>query len=629
MNRLHPTLNSCSVEEWLDSNPETANDYFLRKAELSLINKWLTNHGFQALQDYISGRKGSLGQESITPTSPNDNKYSDQNFFPDSKHHRSNSKKHLRQDFAKSKLRNMFRTYCPSTCNTEARRSSLKELRQFRSLPPTSLNMLGMLIQSKIRLPRYPSKDIDMKRELFHMNEREFFLEIVKEISNDLNPVSLSAKIIANISILVDGDKGSLFLVDRSIKEKPVLVSKIFDVHSGTNLLPSTTDDAITVHWGKGIIGFVAETGGTVNIGDASEDPRYNDDVDRIMGYKATSLLCMPIRNAGDEIVGVAQIINKRGEGENNLFTKDDERLLATYTTFCGIAIQNAQIFEACNKEYERNKALLEVAHDLFEEQTNPDGLILKTMQRAQALLKCERCSVFLRDDATETTFSKVFDIDYPMKNGQVNLDNNSNVKVGGSIPEFVLVTGESVNITDAYQDPRFDPAADKITGFHTKSILCKPIRNTEYEIIGVAQVVNRLDGYAFDEQDDQLFEAFAIFCGLGINNALLYAQVSIAAAKQQVALEMLSYHSAVTKDELAKLKAESIPEAIELHLTDLRFNDFSLESEEMVQASIRIFIELGLLRKFRIDYETLCRWALTIRKKLQKRGLPQLETCV
>lgn len=31
-------------------------------------------------------------------------------------------------------------------------------------------------------------------------------------------------------------------------------------------------------------------------------------------------------------------------------------QLLATYTTFCGIAIQNAQIFEACNKEYERNK---------------------------------------------------------------------------------------------------------------------------------------------------------------------------------------------------------------------------------------------------------------------------------
>ena len=50
--------------------------------------------------------------------------------------------------------------------------------------------------------------------------------------------------------------------------------------------------------------------------------------------------------------------------------------------------------------------------------------------------------------------------------------------------------------------------------------------------------------------------------------------------------------------------KAESIPEAIELHLSDVRFNDFSLESEEMVQASIRIFIELGLLRKFRIDYE-------------------------
>ena len=47
------------------------------------------------------------------------------------------------------------------------------------------------------------------------------------------------------------------------------------------------------------------------------------------------------------------------------------------------------------------------------------------------------------------------------------SLDNNSNVKVGGSIPEFVLATGESVNITDAYQDPRFDPTVSCTHYFH------------------------------------------------------------------------------------------------------------------------------------------------------------------
>ena len=35
------------------------------------------------------------------------------------------------------------------------------------------------------------------------------------------------------------------------------------------------------------------------------------------------------------------------------------------------------------------------------------------------------------------------------------------------------------------------------------------------------------------------LFQAFTLFCGLGINNAQLYEEVSLAAAKQAVALEV------------------------------------------------------------------------------------------
>ena len=55
------------------------------------------------------------------------------------------------------------------------------------------------------------------------------------------------------------------------------------------------------------------------------KDPRYNDEVDRITGYKAESLLCMPIRNADDEVVAVAQVINK--SGSNDGFTKEDEKV--------------------------------------------------------------------------------------------------------------------------------------------------------------------------------------------------------------------------------------------------------------------------------------------------------------
>lgn len=102
-------------------------------------------------------------------------------------------------------------------------------------------------------------------------NEREFFQEIVKDISNDLDLRSLSQKIVANISVLVDGDAGSVFVVEGRGTAKPSLVSKLFDVHSGTHILPTSVGDgSITVPWGKGIIGHVAETGDTVSLTDAS-----------------------------------------------------------------------------------------------------------------------------------------------------------------------------------------------------------------------------------------------------------------------------------------------------------------------------------------------------------------------
>ncbi|KAL4688405.1 hypothetical protein H8959_004657 [Pygathrix nigripes] len=110
---------------------------------------------------------------------------------------------------------------------------------------------------------------------------------------------------------------------------------------------------------------------------------------------------------------------------------------------------------------------------------------------------------------------------------------------INNSIAELVASTGLPVNISDAYQDPRFDAEADQISGFHIRSVLCVPIWNSNHQIIGVAQVLNRLDGKPFDDADQRLFEAFVIFCGLGINNTIMYDQVKKSWAKQSVALDI------------------------------------------------------------------------------------------
>jgi adenylate cyclase len=69
-----------------------------------------------------------------------------------------------------------------------------------------------------------------------------------------------------------------------------------------------------------------------------------------------------------------------------------------------------------------------------------------------------------------------------------------------------VASTGRSARIDDAYRDPRFNPAADRMTGFRTRSILCVPIRDSEGEVFAVAQLLNRRDGQPFDQDDEATF---------------------------------------------------------------------------------------------------------------------------
>lgn len=66
----------------------------------------------------------------------------------------------------------------------------------------------------------------------------------------------------------------------------------------------------------------------------------------------------MPIFNYEGEVIGVAQIINKVDDSKE--FTQHDIEIFHRYLTFCGIGIQNAQLFEVSVLEYRRNQASID-----------------------------------------------------------------------------------------------------------------------------------------------------------------------------------------------------------------------------------------------------------------------------
>ncbi|EDO31088.1 predicted protein, partial [Nematostella vectensis] len=369
--------------------------------------------------------------------------------------------------------------------------------------------------------------------ELSKLDEKDKFMELIRDIANELDINRLSHKILVNVSVLTNADRGSLFLTHGS-KENRVLVSKLFDVTTASSVEESiqNEDDQIVVPFGKGIAGCAAESGEAINIKDAYSDPRFNRDVDKKTGYTTHSILCMPIKNHEDEVF------------------KD-------YLTFCAIGITNAQLFETSELEFKRNQVLLQLAKSIFEEQTNVDDCVNNIIVQAQALLQCERCMVFLIDDSPGTqgvVFSKAFDIQFKEDEDAVLSTPSSYWSVDTGIAFWVATSGQVVNIPDAYSDDRFSPEADQASGFVTKSILCMPIYNREQNIIGVVQLMNKLDGKPFSESDESIFEAFAIFCGLGINNTKLYEEACKLLTKQKVAMEVLSYHASAQPAEVHKI---------------------------------------------------------------------------
>jgi sigma-B regulation protein RsbU (phosphoserine phosphatase) len=130
----------------------------------------------------------------------------------------------------------------------------------------------------------------------------------------------------------IDAERGTLYLVD---EEHGELVSRI--------LLEDLGDlDEIRVKIGEGISGHVAATGQVLNIQDAYSDPRFLRMFDQLTGYHIHTVLTAPLHNPKGKIIGVVQLMNKKG----GPFTSRDERLLTAMAAQAAISIENARLYE-------------------------------------------------------------------------------------------------------------------------------------------------------------------------------------------------------------------------------------------------------------------------------------------
>lgn len=67
-----------------------------------------------------------------------------------------------------------------------------------------------------------------------NLDETELFMELIRDISNELDINVLCHKILVNVGLLTQADRASLFLVKGTTKNRH-LVAKLFDVTQDTS----------------------------------------------------------------------------------------------------------------------------------------------------------------------------------------------------------------------------------------------------------------------------------------------------------------------------------------------------------------------------------------------------------
>jgi adenylate cyclase len=192
---------------------------------------------------------------------------------------------------------------------------------------------------------------------------------------------------------LMNADRSTLWLID---EDKDELWTKIPIAGSLKELrIPRTA----------GFAGIVAESGEPLLIPfDVYDDPRAEmaKEVDQKTGYRTCSMLCMPVFNADQKLIGVTQLINKKRQGEyppynpedwphapdqwKASFNRNDLEFMKAFNIQAGVALQNAKLFAEVKQQEQRQKDML---HALTNGviSTDKKGNIVATNPSAKKLL--------------------------------------------------------------------------------------------------------------------------------------------------------------------------------------------------------------------------------------------------
>lgn len=243
----------------------------------------------------------------------------------------------------------------------------------------------------------------------------------------------------------------------------------------------------------------------------------------RLLGRPETELVGVPIGSIfGDPIPEAVQRMQTSGEREEFEFHHGGRVLKVTMT---GLTEESrpaggVMILQDISHVHQRihELSVLNQVTAAFTSTLDFPVLLRLVMEQVADLMKVEAGSLLLREDTGDLTFAVVLGERRELLQGL-------RIAAEEGIAGWVASTGEPLVLPDVRIHPLFSTRVDALTGHDTRSMLCVPVKTAE-RVLGVIQLINRIDQTPFGEGDLALLSAIANHAATALENARLHDQL-------------------------------------------------------------------------------------------------------
>jgi|GEM_PF-308219 len=234
-------------------------------------------------------------------------------------------------------------------------------------------------------------------------------------------------KVMEEAQTLMNADRSTVWLLDH---ERNDLWTKILSTDGSLQ--------EIRIPKEAGFAGQVATTCEPLRIHfDAYDHPNSETakQTDRQTSYRTCSLLCMPVFNADNKLIGVTQLVNKKKQGDfpeynpadwpkapdcwKASFDRNDQEFMEAFNIQAGVALQNAQLFDKVKQQAREQRSLIRSFSGgvIFTDKKGRITLANEIAKYFLGLSDLEGRSVFDLIRVKEGNFSQWFDTVLTAKN--------------------------------------------------------------------------------------------------------------------------------------------------------------------------------------------------------------------